>query len=395
MTRRVIDWMSSSGGGGVLVCFVLVMCGCARTPIPEYVLSAEVKALPERHRDQIALFAKQHFGTPLNPRLAAPADEEEADEEGEGDASAASDGAEPRVTDLVDRRRLAHGAEVYRRRCAGCHGVSGDGQGEAAAYLQPKPRDYRDGIFKFTSTPYGLKPTRADLVRTIRRGAKGTSMPAFPWMTDEDVGAVIDYVISLSQRGEFENLAVMLSEDYEEDEDIETVDFVDALKTIQSRWQTAGDLAVQPISSPPPYGDESIIAGRKAFLSKGCSKCHGEDGEGQTEWLSHEFLAEQESLPPEERIEINYDAWGDPAPAANITAGMLHGGRRQLDIYRRIFTGINGTPMPSFGQTLASEPETIWNMVHYVQSIVEGRDVDFGDMTADAAGEAAETAVTN
>ncbi len=219
-------------------------------------------------------------------------------------------------------------------------------------------------------------------------------MPAFPWMSDEDLEAVVDYVISLSQRGEFENVAARLSEDYDEDEDIDPLDFVDGLTTVQSRWQEAADVAVQPISAPPPYTDESIIAGRKAFLSKGCSKCHGEDGKGQTEWLSHEFLAKQESLPENERIEINYDAWGNPAPAANITAGMLHGGRREIDIYRRIFTGINGTPMPSFGQTLASEPETIWNMVHYVQSIVEGRHVDFGDM-ADAGGKTTEAAVTN
>jgi mono/diheme cytochrome c family protein len=397
MIRPSIDGISRSGAFSILAFCVLTICGCSRAPIPEYVVSEEVSALPELHRDQIVAFARQHFGTPLNPRLAAPADDEEVvvDEEGEGDESTAVDETEPNLTDLVDRRQLAHGAEVYRSRCAGCHGVSGDGNGEAAAYLQPKPRDYRKGIFKFTSTPYGLKPTRADLVRTIRRGAKGTSMPAFPWMTDEDVEAVVDYVISLSQRGEFENLAVTLSEDYEEDEEIDSLDLVDALATIQSRWQGAEEVAVQPISSPPPYADESIIAGRQAFLSKGCSKCHGEDGKGQTEWLSHEFLGKQESLPESERTEINYDAWGNPAPAANITAGMLHGGRRQLDIYRRIFTGINGTPMPSFGQTLATEPETIWNMVHYVQSIVEGRDVDFGDMTADAAGESTEAAVTN
>ena len=75
----------------------------------------------------------------------------------------------------------------------------------AAAYLQPKPRDYRQGIYKFTSTPYGDRPVRQDLVRTIRRGAKGTSMPAFPWLSNEDLEAVIDYVIYLSLRGRVED----------------------------------------------------------------------------------------------------------------------------------------------------------------------------------------------
>ena len=90
-------------------------------------------------------------------------------------------------------------------------------------------------------------------------------------------------------------------------------------------------------------------------------------------------MAEQEALPEDQREKINYDAWGNPAPAADITARMLHGGRRPLDIYRRIHTGINGTPMPAFGQSLAETPEVIWNLVHYVQSIVDGRQVDFGE----------------
>ena len=54
---------------------------------------------------------------------------------------------------------------------------------------------------------------------------------------------------------------------------------------------------------------------------------------------------------------------------------MLHGGRRPVDVYRRIYSGINGTPMPAFGDALAEEPDTIWHLVHYILSIVEGRDV--------------------
>ena len=41
-------------------------------------------------------------------------------------------------------------------------------------------------------------------------------------------------------------------------------------------------------------------------------------------------------------------------------------GRRPEDVYRRIFNGITGTPMPSFQQVLSSEPETFWNLVSYV-----------------------------
>ncbi len=96
------------------------------------------------------------------------------------------------------------GYGLYRQHCLHCHGVTGDGEGPTAAYLHPHPRDYRKGLFKFTST--GLnKPTRADLLRTIRYGVEGTSMPAFDaMMNDAEIAQVIDYVMFLSMRGETE-----------------------------------------------------------------------------------------------------------------------------------------------------------------------------------------------
>jgi mono/diheme cytochrome c family protein len=386
--------------------------GCARAPVPDYVLSEATQQLPERHRQQIESALTQLFGTPLAPQLATippeqtkegQATPDQVDEAGSADkgasegeqaseASAAPAAAQVKFdikfAEAVEPGRLLNGAQIYRNQCAGCHGVSGDGNGEAAAYLQPKPRDYRRGIYKFTSTPYGMKPARSDLVRTIRRGAKGTSMPAFPWMSQQDLNDVIDYIVSLSQRGEVEtSVALLAQDDYAEDEDLDPADFLDALTNVQESWAVAEKAVVLPVSAEPAYDDASIALGRQAFLSRGCSKCHGEDGKGQTEWLSHEFLSAEAAKPEAQRIQINYDAWGYPAPAADLTARMLHGGRRPLDIYRRIYTGINGTPMPAFGEALAAEPDTLWHMVHYVLSVVEGRPVG----TAQAASQAADT----
>jgi mono/diheme cytochrome c family protein len=203
-------------------------------------------------------------------------------------------------------------------------------------------------------------------------------MPAFPWMSEEDLQAVIDYVIYLSQRGEVENYVSVMAEDYLEDEDVDFIEFADALEATRDKWASAGERAVLPISAEPKYSDETVLEGRKLFLSKGCSKCHGTDGKGQTEWLSPEFLAKQESAPEGERVQINYDAWGQPAPAADLTARMLHGGRRPIDIYRRIFTGINGTPMPAFGGLFDETPEQYWYFVHYVRHIIEGGDPTVG-----------------
>lgn len=354
-----------------LVCSIVMGIfggGCTRAPMPEFVLSEKTRALPAAHQQQIGVELERLFGTPQQPRVPA------------------SDPAGSVPPDNgPSRERLIQGVTVYRQLCVGCHGETGDGQGIAASYLRPKPRDYRRGIFKFTSTPYGAKPARADLVRVIRRGAKGTSMPAFPWMSEEDIQAVIDYVILLSERGQVEELVAALAEtDYDETEPIEDSVFAESLQTVQESWADAERQVVHPVTAQPPYDDESIRAGRRAFLSKGCSKCHGNDGKGQTEWLSPAFVEQQKNASASERIEINYDAWGDVAPAADLTARLLHGGRRPLDIYRRIHTGINGTPMPAFDQAFANEPETTWHLVHYVLSVVESRQVDFSDIQVEA-----------
>jgi mono/diheme cytochrome c family protein len=51
----------------------------------------------------------------------------------------------------------------------------------------------------------------------------------------------------------------------------------------------------------------------------------------------------------------------------NLTTGVFRGGRRPIDIYRRIHTGIKGTPMPGAGKSLTDEQ--IWDVVNYVLSI--------------------------
>ena len=364
-------------------CVLLFFVGCSRAPEPTFVVSAEVEALSELHQQNIQDSLRLIFGTPGNPRAdlieETEAEEDEVDEDEAGDEDAAAEvQSATATTAILDADVLRRGALVYRNRCSGCHGVSGDGQGPAAEYLQPKPRDYRKAVYKFTSTPYGRLPVRQDLIRTVRRGAKGTSMPAFPWMSNEDVEAVVDYVIYFSLRGRVESMVAEYSEDYDEDEPIEFVDFTDSLLSEHERWQEAEEQIVNAISAEPAYDEASVKLGRELFIKSSCYSCHGVDAEGQTEWLSPEFIAAQEAAPDGQRIEINYDAWGDPAPAADITARMLHGGRRPIDIYRRIYTGINGTPMPAFGDIFTENPDAIWHLVHYVEHIVDGGEPNLG-----------------
>ncbi len=88
---------------------------------------------PVNHREQIDEALRDYFGTPANPRMRLPDQN--------------SDNDDPELIDAVDPSVLKLGATVYMQRCVQCHGVTGDGLGQAAQYLNPKPRDYRRGLF--------------------------------------------------------------------------------------------------------------------------------------------------------------------------------------------------------------------------------------------------------
>src|SRR5439155_17092311 len=69
---------------------------------------------------------------------------------------------------------LTLGQSVYERRCIGCHGAKGDGNGPSAVFLNPRPRDFTRGIFKFRSTPdKDTLPTDVDLYLTVTDGLWG------------------------------------------------------------------------------------------------------------------------------------------------------------------------------------------------------------------------------
>ena len=334
----------SPQSAAALLCLLSLVSigGCARQIELTYTPSAETVALPQEQVDEIGALLTGFYGTPTDPVLMTLSDEPPAE-----------DSEEPyRLESQLDPDHLKLGAVVYQERCAGCHGVTGDGQGPAAPYLDPKPRDYRRGIFKFTSTGRA-KPRKSDLVRVVKYGARGTSMPSFRWLPEDELSAVVDYVIVLSQRGQTESKLVILAED-------EELDFAaeDAL-AVHEGWLEAPSRLVQPATPQPPVTEEAIQSGRHEFLIKGCAKCHGSNAQGFT----------QEPLK---------DDWGNDIYAANLTSGMLHGGRRKIDVYRRIYSGINGTPMPAFGPEFSpaytDNPEKIWHLTYYVLELAEGRE---------------------
>jgi len=304
----------------------LTACGCMREPEEPFAASSRVANLSPKFQQEIRTILTEQCGTPSTPKRPG----------------------EPKA----DSARIRLGAAVYKRNCRQCHGVTGDGNGPAAVHLLPRPRDYRPAVFKFTSTNYGARPLREDLVRTVHRGIAGTSMPSFRLLPEKELEAVVDYVLVLAQRGELE---AQLADAAEFDGQIDAQLTPGLIEKIRGRWAAARGQVVYPLTPMPVFTAAHVSEGKQAFLTKGCSKCHGDDGRGQTK----------------ENIGVDY--WGNPTKAADLSSGMLRGGTEPLDVYRHISAGINGTPMPSFSGALQQEPETIWKLAAYVLDLSNQR----------------------
>jgi mono/diheme cytochrome c family protein len=95
------------------------------------------------------------------------------------------------------------GKSVYTTNCSSCHGDSGKGDGPVGAALNPKPRDFSTGDFKFDTDGDGTPGTDADLKNLILKGAGayGGSPLMAPWahLPESDIENVIAYIRSLKQ----------------------------------------------------------------------------------------------------------------------------------------------------------------------------------------------------
>ncbi len=99
--------------------------------------------------------------------------------------------------------------------------VAGDGNGPTAQYLNPRPRDYRLGLFKFTTTLSSERlPGKiciAYQVRYPRNQHASFLLLDSPKNNHQDTAAVVEYVRWLAMRGEMEKrLGDEMTTDYSE-----------------------------------------------------------------------------------------------------------------------------------------------------------------------------------
>lgn len=76
--------------------------------------------------------------------------------------------------------------------CSACHGAKGDGRGEMAGMFDPRPRN-----FQCAQTVNGIPD--GQLFWIIRDGSPGTSMPAHPKLSDEQIWKLVLYLRRLAR----------------------------------------------------------------------------------------------------------------------------------------------------------------------------------------------------
>lgn len=222
---------------------------------------------------------------------------------------------------------ISYGKEVYGRRCLGCHGVDGDGNGPAAAFIQrDRPRNFNLGVFKFRATPSGSLPNDGDLMRTLIRGVRGTAMPTWHELAEKDRMAVIQYV------------------KYEL-----AVDRSDPKKPVAWFVEEAPKPPLY-IGEPPKPSKEIVKRGAEVWKQAKCWECHGQEGKGDGE-----------------KAEGLKDDFGFPIPPANLTTGQFKSGPTAKDIFRTMSAGLMGTPMPSYADSLNEDDR--WALSYYVLSL--------------------------
>ncbi len=218
---------------------------------------------------------------------------------------------------------------LFERNCVVCHGMTGDGKGEAAYLLYPKPRNFRAGKFRLV-TSQNLQPTRDDLFRTISNGMPGTAMPSWGHLSERDRWALADYVLKLNKDGWYDR-GIQLN-----------YSLAEARKYAAEMTEPGEAIPIPPEPASTPEGLEQ---GRK-YYGTACAKCHGEKGEGKRDptWRTAE---------------------GFPTSSRNLLRGVFKGGRDGKQLYLRFSTGLPGTPMPS-GELAGDQ---VWRVVQYIQSL--------------------------
>ncbi len=209
------------------------------------------------------------------------------------------------------------GKAIYDKWCSQCHGVDGKGDGYAANFVFPKPRDFTTGTFKYLTVPTGYPTTDAAIAKIIRDGNPGTSMPPWKRFSDADVSALVQYIKKFSP---------------------------------PDVWSVTGTPI--KVGKPPAKSAKLLAMGKQLYKKAKCWECHGLAGRGDG----------IKGWQPKFR-----DDWHNKIYPADQTEPWSYiDGSSLKAIYLTVTAGIGGTPMTSYGDTLNDQQR--WALAYYVQS---------------------------
>jgi cytochrome c oxidase cbb3-type subunit 2 len=122
------------------------------------------------------------------------------------------------------------------------------------------------------------------------------------------------------------------------------------LKTFSNRFKTGKPLDPVRIPVPPSPSRDLIALGKRMYVDAGCNQCHGPEGKGDA--------------PSANELK---DESGNSIVPTDLTLKPFKSGPGPEDLYRTLSTGLNGTPMPTYGGVLT--PKERWALVFYILSI--------------------------
>ena len=227
--------------------------------------------------------------------------------------------------------------KLYVLHCAGCHGASGKGDGVAARFVFPKPRDFTTGKIRLVSTANRVAST-ADIRGSIERGFPGTSMQGWKQLGDESLDQLVAEVMRLREEGVRKRFEEALQEEGAKFDAEKIASMTLNLTRPGKTWQPPG------FAEPD---DASVERGRQVYLLQSCDSCHGKQGDGS--W----------------KMDL-VDGKGRPSWATDLRFDHYKGRTDATAIARRIVLGMPGSAMPSSRKL---SDQQLGDLVRFCQSL--------------------------
>jgi mono/diheme cytochrome c family protein len=243
------------------------------------------------------------------------------------------------------KAELKLGREGYVRYCQGCHGMKGDGKGDAARHFSPLPRDFRVGRIKFALVSSGKKPRAADYLRVITNGLAGTAMPSFALVPLRERRAIVRFIKTFDAEPGPPGVALVVPKD--------------------------------PYRKKPAKG---VRAGERLYHATAqCYTCHPAyvSQESIVEHMKASGIKPGSFRPNMFQSEKKESDWGPPILPPDFLRQRLKMGASKEDIVRVIVAGVGGTAMPTWGEVLTKKQ--LWSLAYYVESLAKVRGTSDAD----------------